>query len=326
MEKPFEEFNWREQNKYRFSVLDDVYFYKNIRNLNVYKNCVLCIYHVNNENKYPFLQFLFHRNILTNTFSFLHYINFDFNNNEDFIQNINEYILSFLNKKNIFSTLINENNNNNNNGDFISSNDIVFDGFIEEEENNYLFFNVQKLKDCTFSKNLQLGLIDEIINYNKLEQNLIDLEIIEFFQRKNELMYLKNENDEKYEVPTVAYVSKTKNKADFTKMFGQTIDENGILGNYYYFTNYETAKKKQDEMILNNEYGCGIIKFALFPGIMKTFLLKTFMNANYLKEMKEKEMNDWIDIYDSCYYLENGEDPIWVIKDFSQQTPLHICK
>lgn len=311
------DFNWREQNNYRYPILDDVYFYKDIRNLNTYKNCILCIYTVNNENKYPFLQFLFYKSFLTDTFSFLNYINFNINN-DDFIQNINEYILSFLNKKDIFSTL--------DNNDYIDKKDIIFDGFFVEENNNYLFFNIPKLKDFIFSKNLQLGLIDEIMNYQKLDDKEIDVEMIEFFQRNSELMYLKNEKDENYEIPIVGYVAKTKKQVEFTRMFGQTTSSDGILGNYYYFTNYETAKKREEEMILNKEYGCGIVKFALFPGIMKTFLLKTFMNVNYLKEMCEEEMNGWVELYNSCYYLENGEDPIWVIKDFSQQISLSICK
>lgn len=313
------DFNWREQNSYRYSILENVSFCKNINNLDVYKNCIICIYTVNNENKYPFLQFLFYKSFLTDTFSFLNYSNFDFNINiEDFIQSINGYILSFLNKKNIFSTF--------NKNDSIDQKDIIFDGFLVEENNQYLFFNIQKLNDFIFSKNLQLGLIDEIMNYEKLDDNEIDVDIVEFFQRNNDLMYLKNETDESYEIPIVAYIAKTKKKVEFTRMFGQVTNVDGILGNYYYFMNYETAKRREEEMISNKEYGCGIIKFALFPGVMKTFLLKTFLNVNYLKDLSEQEMKDWIDLYDSCYYLENDEDPIWVIKDFSQQIPLCICK
>ena len=306
------DFNWREQNSYHYSILDNNSFYNNIKNLNTYKNCVLCIYTVNNENKYPFLQFLFYKSLLTDSFSFLNYINFDFNmNHEDFVQSMKEYILSFLNKKNIFSTL-----NNNDNNDFIYTNDIIFDGYIEEEENNYLFLHIPKLKDFIFSKNLQLGLIDEIMNYQRLDDKEIDADIVEFFQRNNDLLYLKNETNETYETPIVAYVTKTKKQVEFTRMFGQTVQESGILGNYYYFTNYETAKKREEEMISNKEYGCGIVKFALFPGIMKTF-----MNMNDLKEM-----SDWVELYTSCYYLENGKHPIWVIKDFPQQITLCVCK
>lgn len=321
MENSFSEFNWREQNKYKYSILDDIYFYKNIRNLNVYKNCYLCIYTVNNENKCPFLQFLFYRNLLTNTFSFLNYINFDFNNNEDLIEKINEYILSFLNIKNVYSKLVNDTNNS----EFMHSTDIIFKGFIEEENNNYLFFDIPKLNECFFSGNLQLGLIDEIMNHQKLNGKIIDLEIVDFFHKNSEFMYLKNEKDENYEIPIVAYVSKPKKQVEFTIMFGEMTEEDGILGNYYYFTNYETAKKNAEEMILNKEYG-GMIKFALFPGIMKTFLLKTFMNTNFLKEIGKEEKKEWIEVYDSFFYLEKNEDPVWVMKDYLQQVPLSIVK
>lgn len=321
MENSFSEFNWREQNKYKYSMLEDIYFYKNIRNLNVYKNCYLCIYTVNNENKYPFLQFLFYKNLLTDTFSFLNYINFDFNNNEDLIEKINEYILSFLNIKNVYSKLVNDTNNS----EFMHSTDIIFKGFVEEEDNNYLFFDIPKLNECFFSSNLQLGLIDEIMNDQKLNGKTIYLEIVDFFHKNSQFMYLKNEKDENYEIPIVAYVSKTNKWIEFSRIFGQMTVEDGILGNYYYFTNYETAKKNAEEMILNKEYG-GMIKFALFPGIMKTFLLKTFMNTNFLKEIGEEEKKEWIEVYDSFFYLEKNEDPVWVMKDYLQQVPLSIVK
>jgi hypothetical protein len=118
----------------------------------------------------------------------------------------------------------------------------------------------------------------------------------------------------------VAYVSKPKKWLEFTRMFGEMPEEHGIFGNYYYFTNYETAKKKEEEMILNKEYG-GIVKFALFPGI-----IKTCMNSNLLKEIGEEEKKEWIEVYDSFFYLEKNEDPVWVMKDYHQQVPLLILK
>lgn len=318
MEETFSQFNWREQNKYTYSMLEDVYFYKNIRNLNVYKNCYLCIYTVNNENKCPFLQFLFYTNLLTDTFSFLNYINYDFNNKEDLIEKINEYILSFLTIKNVFSTLANDTNNT----EFIHAIDIIFKGFIEEEENNFLFFDIPKLNECFFSSNLQLGLVDEIMNHQKLNGKIIYLEIVDFFHKNSEFMYLKNEKEENYEIPIVAYVSKPKKRVEFTRMFGERTEEDGILGNYYYFTNYETALRKEEERILNKEYG-GIVKFALFPGIMKTFMNSS---SNFLKEIGEEEKKELVEVYDSFFYLEKNDDPIWVMKDYSQQVPLLIVK
>ena len=322
MDKSLTNFDWREQNKYHYNALN--YLEKDIRNLNLFNTNHVCIYKINNENKYPFLQFLFYKNVLNDSFSFLSYIDFNVNSNEDdnFIENLKKYICSLMNQKNKYAELL---KNNIDSIHYLKPEDIEFNGFLDEYNNNYLFLNIQKIDEFIYNHTLNLGLIDEIVNYNVLDGKMISLDVITFFQRNNDFMYLMNENNENYEIPVLGYVCKPKKWLEFTNIFGEIRNKDGILGNYYYFTNYHHAKQEYDEHVKNKEYGYGIIKFALFPGIMKTFLTKTFMNQNYLNEMEQEEKESWIDVYDSCYYLENYETPFWVIKDYSQQVSLSIC-
>ena len=323
MDHSLTEFDWREQNKYHYNALN--YLEKDIKILNSFNRNHICIYKVNNENKYPFLQFLFYKNVLNDSYSFLNYMDFDINSNEDdnFIEKLKTYICSLMNQKNKYAELV---KNNIDSTHYLKPEDIEFNGFLDEYNNNYLFLNIQKIDEFIYNHTLNLGLIDEIMNYNVLDGKIINLDVITFFQRNNDFMYLTNENNENYEIPVSGYVCKPKKWLEFTNMFGEIRNKDGILGNYYYFTDYHHAKKEYDEHITNKEYGYGVIKFALFPGIMKTFLTKTFTNQNYFNEINQEEKNSWVDVYDSCYYLENYENPFWVIKDYSQQVSLSICK
>jgi hypothetical protein len=326
MDYTFTDCNELQQNKYNYNALN--YLEKDIRNLNLFNTNHICIYKINNENKYPFLQFLFYKNVLNDSYSFLNYIDFDLDFNENFdeqfnfIEKLKKYICSLMNQKNKYVELIKNDIDLN---DYLKLEDIKFNGFLDEYNNNYLFFNIQKIDEFIYNHTLNLGLIDEIVNYNTLDGKIISLNVITFFQRNNDFMYLTNENNENYEIPVSGYLCKPKKWLEFTNMFGEIRNKDGILGNYYYFTNYEHAKREYNEHVKNKEYGYGIIKFALFTGIMKTFLSKTFMNNNYLNEMEQEEKDSWVEVYDSCYYLENYETPFWVIKDYTQQVSLSIC-
>ena len=241
---------------------------------------------------------------------------------ENFISNIKNYICTLLNKNKEIINLVVGNEEN----ELLQSSDIEFNGFIDELNKNYLFFNIEKLDYFIYSSLFKLCLIDEIINYQSADGKLIDNNAVLFFQRNHSFTNLTNRLDENYEIPIVGYVSKTKKYLDFTLIFGEKRIEQGILGSNYYFTNFENAKNSCEQLIMNKEYGSGIIKFALFPGIMKTYLTKTYLHSNYLNELEEEEKNNWVEIYDSCYYLDNNRDPYWVMKDFNQQIPLCVCK
>ena len=137
MDSCLKEFNWREQSNYVYNALN--YLKTDVRNLNIYNYNYLCIYKINNENKYPFLQFLFHKNIVTDNYSFLSYIDFDFNNEDnDFIIKIKKYICSIINKQNINTELLSSSNSSNN---YLTLKNIVFNGFLDQLNNNYLFLS-----------------------------------------------------------------------------------------------------------------------------------------------------------------------------------------
>jgi hypothetical protein len=309
------EYDWREQSEYSYPALD--YLDTDIKNMDVNKNHILCIYQVNNENKTPFLQFLFSKNIFSDTFEFLNYIDFDFlqmfHTSSDVIERIKTFMIALIHKCTTF---------------VLNSDDILFQGFLEEDKNNYLFFNIKKLEECfsfPFSvqdNNFCLGLISEIIRYENIDGKKIDPSIIDFFQKNSVWSYLKNKENENYELPDVGYVTKNGQWLGFNSMFGEFKNPNGKLGSYYYFTNYNQAQIDLCKLREKSEYGSGIIKFALFLGIIKTFIKRT-----QLKDCSfDKDDLNWVEIYDSCYYLEKEETPFWIVKDYSQQVPLFIYK
>jgi hypothetical protein len=308
------EYAWREQNEYNYPALN--YLDTDIKNINVYKNQILCIYQVNNENKTPFLQFLFSKNIFSDKFEFLNYVDFDFfkdsATSSDIIERIKTFMISLIDKSMFFK---------------MNLDDLLFQGFLEEGNNNYLFFNIKKLEECfSFSlstpnnNTFRLGLISEIIRYENIDGNEIEPNIVDFFQRNCEWCYLKNKENENYELPDVGYITKNRQWLGFNSTFGEIKNPNGKLGSYYYFTNYNQAKNDICELKEKKEYGAGIIKFALFLGIMKTFMNKNQTN-NYSFDYEDLE---WVEVYDSCYYLEKEETPFWVVKNYCQQVPLSV--
>jgi hypothetical protein len=163
--------------------------------------------------------------------------------------------------------------------------------------------------DCTYRKNqLWFCLIDEIINYNKVCSLNIDSSVINFFITNIDFCYLKNKNNENYELPIVGYIGIQPIKLNFTYTFGISVkDKNAIMGPYYYFTDYKGSirdggwsetgieVKDNDNIITDNEYGRfkqgGIVRFALFLGKIK-IIENLFNDKNDNSEIKKERLND----------------------------------
>jgi hypothetical protein len=195
-----------------------------------------------------------------------------------------------------------------------------------------------------------MGIIDEIINVQKICNLNIDNKTYLFFNNNPDFCMLLDESAKPYEIPSVAFVGKCENKLNFTYVFGETTkNKNAILGPYYYLTNFNNAinegYKYSNE--INNK--CGIVRFAIFSG--KTKYIENFPNDNIDEsEIKQQRLNDtnlnilkeqllmrisdhdgkWSEHYDSCYLgpiiMDNGayleDTPLFVVKSFNQQIPL----
>ena len=114
---------------------------------------------------------------------------------------------------------------------------------------------------------------------------------------------MKKENLSKF----LVYVGRPEKKLEFTYVFGVS-KTSDILGEHYYFTDYENACKQILEQNLKGKIG--IVRFAIFTGNM---IVKNDLLSN------DEEV--WTENYDSLYF-KMDEIPIYVLYTFEQQQPL----
>jgi len=333
-----DEYNELKENKYFYEIenvtnnnLED--YIKNSRPL---KKINICPYQINNSGLKPFLQFFLRKN----------------NNKKlDFIscEWLYDYN-SIINKcYKILEVL------------FLSYMKIScyeYKGFIEDDNQLYIFFDCSNSKIGVHSlhKNSEiwLVLIDEIMNSKHVCNYTIEENVVDIFLKNYELLYLKNENNIKYENPICGYTWKCNEKIQFVSIFGESRNteiDDALLGPYYYFTSYDNAINniKIDK---DSKKKYGIIRFALFMGNMKvplnlkddnpdeskeTMLLlmkdKTASTKEYRKIRDLLNISDrdgkWSEYYDSvCICKLNFEEdveynlPYFVVKIYEQQLPL----
>jgi hypothetical protein len=315
---------------------EKVYKYKGEQILNdsfsnfisAYNNVNICAYDINRSGLFPFQRFL-----LTKTYDDSLVFPTIIINYEISCDDLINYA-----KVNLFGLLCLQN--------YEEYNDLMeFIGYFEFKRDLYLFFDITKCKvkidDAYFSKLLWMPIIDEIVNHKSVCNIKINTSITTLFTLNTELCYLIDNNNITYELPIVAYVNKNKSMAIFTYNFGESIDyNNGILGPYFYFTNFENAFRKHGE---------NIIRFALFTGKTKyveNLLTDSIDNSEIKKERIQDCQLDknveyltmritdydgnWTKDYDSVYIGEIELDnetklenmPMIVLKKYEQQTPL----
>ena len=300
-----------------------------------YKFVYACCYTVNNTGKYPFLN-----SLLTNSFvdKTLHFPVIPIFKNFESDELINFSIFS------IYSLLM-----HNDYDKFVS--EVDFNGFYEDSNNLYLFFDITKcniqLNDIYSNNNLWFILTDEIINHQKMLNMPIDKEVYDFFITFDSFCFLKDKNNTSYEFPIVGYVKKPKNRLDFTYIFGESkSNKTSILGPYY-FTDYEKIFE-ENEKNEDSEKKLGAVRFALFTGTTKYIenhkndqvdesdtKKQRLQDANLNQNLEHLTMRisdhdgKWADNYDSAFIknieLDNGhtlDKTIIAIKSYEQQIPL----
>ena len=85
----------------------------------------------------------------------------------------------------------------------------------------------------------------------------IDDNIVDLFYNYEKLSYLTDSEENHYQLPIIGYSTCDIKKIDFVATFGIQM-ENGILGNYYYFTDYENSLRP-------NYLKYGLIRCVIFP-------------------------------------------------------------
>jgi hypothetical protein len=303
--------------------------------LNTYNKIYICAYQVNNEAKYPFQRFLLVNDIFSDTLVFPQVKIFKGISNSDMIN---------FAKVNL-ATLLQDN--------FEKFDEkLEFNGYFANNDNDlYLFFDITKcnvqLNDIEKNMNtVWLALLDEILNHNHLCNMIVDVKVTDFFILNEEFCFLLDENEGIYEIPIVGYVGKPESKLNFTYTFGQTMDnKTGILGPFYYFTNYFNAF---DDAVKFNDSKQGLVRFALFLGNTKYIenqendniddseIMSRRLEDDTLEQNKERltmriadHDGKWSEFYNSAYLgyieLDNGtflNKPTIVLKEYTQQIPL----
>jgi len=240
---------------------------------------------------------------------------------------------------------------------------IEFNGFYEYDGKLYIFFDITKcnikINNIYRSNNLWFGLLDEIVNHKHICNIKIDSKLCDFFFNNEEFCFLYDKNNNKYEVPSVAYVGKNEELLNFTYTFGEPKkNKNSILGANYYFTDFYNAVRDGVECSTNiniqdsKEYkytNFGVVRFAIITGIVK--YIDNYPNDDIDEsDIKKQRLEDpsldqnierltlrisdhdgkWTKEYDSAYIgnieLDDGSylkhNQLLAVREYDQQIPL----
>ena len=309
--------------KYNYRALESLT--KNIGEITDVDYVVICPYSINTDGVAPFLQFgLINDGISLN---FIKILWSEFSVDLDALSNFNGHLLE---NKTLY---------------------LFFDYRPDNEDIFLLLFPVQSFV-----------LVDEIMNHRMVCRTAISIDVLDFFTRHNEFLYLENHRGKIYESPVVAYRGTYAENATFMSMFGVSCSQSdAVMGPYYYFTDYINAMKQgivpTEEQLANDEFKKylsadkkykhgSVLRFALFLGGTKVVLNRPSDNIDE-SQMKQHLLSNaetssmarltmrisdydgtWTNQHDSVYVgkvdLDDGckymNSPLWVVKDYSQQT------
>jgi hypothetical protein len=334
-----------EPNKYFYNAIDDLQptmnEYLNIKQISIYA------YEINNEHMYPFLKFLLCKNDMNiPIISTSCFIDTNYELNSENVKNAAIYhIFKLISNKYVGSL-----------DDYLKN--IIFNGFYVNDTNLCIFFN---LTDCNLahfdllssSEHLWFGIIDEIVNQKHVCNFKIHEDVTNFFIKNPDFCFLYNKEGDKYITPTIGYVGKHEKFLNFTFVFGERKNENGIMGPFYYFTDFFNAIKQggwspdnkpeysYGKLLTINEkgkyYRGGIIRFVLFMEKTKVIHNLNDINGNCEKDICNdsndwvndsndwvNDSNDWVNNYDSVFIGNNllTDSPMIILKNYNQQVPL----
>jgi hypothetical protein len=247
---------------------------------------ILC-YHINIDNKYPFIEFMLEKipycnNIVTEEFILPSIII-----NEDNIKDLENII---INK--VFNQLIETKYNIEN------KNDIEYLGIIDNinyKNNKYVLVNINKIKNknIELKRNTQLWLSipTEIINNKNICNIPINKEVIELFENNFENLCLLYNTDlinltQLYPLPYIVYSINSYNECRLENLFGRfknNIDDKGFYLSFY--RDYNNIKKHKLNNINNiNNKELGINRYIIF--------LDDYITLDY-DNLKNMNLNDY---------------------------------
>jgi hypothetical protein len=301
-------------------------------------------YRINNEKRFPFLEYLLLKN--QNKLDFYKIQKPTNNITIESVLNIVDTNLLFL--------LLGLTVPLDNTFDFTT----CYKGYKIRENNLFVFYDLTFLNiqvcDIYRKNDLWFCLIDEIINTG----NVCDIAISENVKtflidsfEKYQYYHLYDENNNAYEIPKVVYVGTAKSKTEFTYTFGVSKkDSAATLGPYYYFTDFNNAVTQGKQIENDSTSSGGIVRFAIFLGNLNVkqnfpdeniddsdikkekIVFGTSEDANY--ERMTIRITDydgkWASNYDSVIledilldeHVKIKGAPLYVCKEYDQQCPL----
>jgi len=315
-----------------------------------YDTIYICAYNVNTDGKDPFLRYL-----LTDQIGGDEKIEFPMVPILSTIQDMNTCVAhAYLCLVGLLMT----------NGYDKNMDQITFSGYYTFNGSIYLFYDITKCNiqicDIYRNNNCWMALIDEIVNHKHLCNIPIDESVVELFLANEELCFLVDKNNKKFEIPITGFVPKHENKLAFTCTFGEPArDKNSIFGPFNYFSDFFTSFSKCDvtepfTRSANNNIDAdftakpGLIRFAVFLGANK--VIENCPNdPDDESETKQQRLSDdrvdtkleeltmrisdhdgrWAENYDSVYLgpveLDDGtyfHCNLLAVKNYNQQIPL----
>lgn len=306
--------------------------YTNIE-LNSNQRIFVCIYQINHNAKFPFLEYTLWKYPKSNkSYSDLLVFPFIKYNNQNALIQANGMKDKLRKEKSILK------------GFLLNKNGAFF--FYEDE----ISFN--KLKTQLRSKKKWWVTIDEICNHRNMLKFPIHNTVFNLFFQNPKLIYLFDQNNRKIEIPSIAYWGDHSKLLPMVAVFGLRKFRRNTFGPFYYFSSYNAAIRYSawtrnykpfqisGKNLTNSEgrwKSSGIIRFVLFLG-------KTKVMLNHPDDVKNKiaqvsiyknildPASNWSNRYDSVYVgrakLQNGfvvrSNPQFVVRRFDQQHPLSI--
>ena len=236
---------------------------------------------------------------------------------------------------------------------------VTYEGYYDNNDAKQLWFrysdNTTEATLCKYHDNYIWCLCSEIVNDQKYLTFNIDQNVVQFFIKNPDFLYIKNNLGNLYETPVVAYYGNSKNNIAYTATFGRTKSAHRRYGSHYYFRRYEEAIKyavwtmdNKPKMVFNKsltinnegkyERG-GLVRFVLFLKHTKVFLdteddiekkTTTTLIDNSTKKSRDVD-DDWTSMFDSVMNGAMTQNiagqtkniaPVLVVKKYEQQMPL----
>jgi hypothetical protein len=269
--------------------------HNNIPNI---KKKYICIYRINTDGLYPFLQYLLYKFPSTNK------------------KNADECCFPFTTKVDFFEI-----------PKKLIQTDYKFEGYLEHDSCFYMFYEATFIpsffKNKSRNNTLWWVLLDEICNHKCVLNFPIHDSVSSLFLKNPAFLYIYKKKFTPYEIPSVAYNGMYHTLIPLHSSLGLKNTEDQY-GSYFYLYSYKKSIKKGgwaennkvhylSNVDKNKKYDQGgIIRFAIFLGKMG------------VTKIEDK----WVDDYDSIYINNHTtKNDIktnyeYVLKYFQQHTPI----